>query len=299
VDSLAAIQPSNDPGVNNVGEGPYSPEVGVSEQDVVLRTGPLSLGVAPASGYGSASNSPTGQSGGVANLFGTQPAGKPQVDVKVNLATDINSIEREVDGGYPGPSTTADPTDGNVSSLFNCRQAWTGKVANSISTELTGGLKIAPAITADGHLRIAKVNLTSPNYTNLSLAACLSPYQLFSAGAPLGDPFATIANGFPADYDAIPADTIGGSTVGDYQSYVGPSLPGGSAAAFDPNVSILPGFVSHAPTANCNDGGGPLNRAPFNVAPIPGTASQNGSTVNVLGSIKVTALKGEVLIGAL
>ena len=298
VDGLNNMSTSNDPGLNNVGAGPYSPDASTTERDVVLRTGPLALGVAAASGFGAASNSPVGQSGGRANLFGTQPAGQSQVDVKVNLATDINSIEREVDGGYPNPSAGPDPTNGNIAALFNCRQAWTGKAANSISTSLQGSLKIAPAITADGHLRIAKVDLSSPNYTNLSLAACLSPYKLFSAGAPLGDPIATTANGFPVNYSAIAADTRP-HTAGDLSSYEGPSLPGGSAAAFNPQLAAFPGAVASAPDVACNAGGGPMARAPFNIFPITGLVESNGAQVNVLGSIKVTALKGEVLIGAL
>ena len=47
----------------------------------------------------------------------------------------------------------------------------------------------------------------------------------------------------------------------------------------------------------CNAGGGPLDRDPINVNPIPGSVDTNGAEVKVLGTIKVTALKAEVLIG--
>ena len=106
VDNPAALTNSNDPGDFNLGPGPYSPEAGAVAGDTVLRTGSLSLGIETGSGFSNA-NSPVGESGGRANLFGA-PAGKPQVDVKINLITDINSLLREVDGANRAstPATT-------------------------------------------------------------------------------------------------------------------------------------------------------------------------------------------------
>jgi hypothetical protein len=129
---------------------------GSSADDVVLRTAPLSLDVTSGSGR--------------ANLFDAQGASIPQVDVGVSLGTDINTVLREVDGDTP----LAPPTGGNVAALFNCRQAVTGVVHNSLNARLTGKLRISPAITADGYLRLAKVDLGGPTVPN-SVEACLVP----------------------------------------------------------------------------------------------------------------------------
>jgi hypothetical protein len=280
VDALSKMSTSLDPGVNNVGDGPYSPEAGATQQDVVLRTGPLSLSVDdPAGGSITLPNGSVqdvGPSGGRANLFGSPVnGGGDSVDVTVNLATDINSIARQVDGAFPGPAGGGGTAEknGNISSYFNCRQAWTGKVENHLTgIKLAGGLHISPAITADGKLRIAKVNLATPSgqAAKVAVAACLAPYQLFAAGK---------------------------TGIGDSQT-VAPNLPLGNAALFNPLAAADTDNVSAAPTADCNATGGPLNRDPFNVSPIPGSdVLTNGSEVVVSGDLSVEALRGEVLIG--
>jgi hypothetical protein len=276
VDDIAAIAGSDgtQPGsAFDLGAGPYSPEANTEAGDTVLRTGPLSLGVETPNTFDDA-NSPVGVSGGRANLFGA-PVGKQQVDVKVNLVTNINSILREVDGALPSPNPGSNWHDGNIAALFNCRQAWSGYVENHISTNLIGTLKIAPAITADGKLRIAKVFLQSNTPTNLSLAACLSPYYLYAQGNPLaGDALTTPPAGGPS-YNGTPP--------------------------FDPSQSINPAAPSDAPNVACDAAGGPLDRDPFNVSPISALGNAdpltNGSEVNVLGTIRVDTLNAEVLIG--
>src|SRR5207344_1579082 len=114
--------------------------------DVVLRTTPLALAA-------------TG--GGTANLFGLPVnTGGSAVNVQTSLATSINTVLREVDqGGYGIPAA------------FNCRQAVTGVVPNVLGAKLTGSLRISPAITADGYLRLAKVTLGGPAVRN-SVEAC-------------------------------------------------------------------------------------------------------------------------------
>jgi len=300
-----------------------------------------------------------GTSGGRANLFGQPINGLAKgnsVDVTVNLATDIHSIAREVDGNRPAPFgasganagfitnagtvTTLNVTDatgvpsgasisigpsqanlgfptqrrivsatgagtitvtspvtvvggemygytpetnGNISAYFNCRQAWTGSVRNYLTgIKLVGALRISPAVTADGKVRIAKVNLRTPSPVPEALAACLSPYQLYMAGNPLASDFA-----FPA---LTPAT---GHAPGLFLG-----------AEFNPLV-VLSGSQlgpSNKPSAKCNAAGGPLDREPFNTGPQAGGATDlstilsKGAAVGVSGTL-TTTIKADVIIG--
>ena len=300
IDHLDKLTTSRDPGSSdNLGPGPSYGGSTVA-QDTVLRTGALSLGIATPgttvsipgdnSGTGTGINTVTlGANGGRANLFGNPVNGLGSgnsVDVTVNLTTNINSIARQVDGQWPQPAGggTANEPNGNISANFFCRQAWTGSVTNYLTgIDLVGSLKISPAITADGKVRIAKVNLRSKAPTKQALAACLSPYQLYMSGNPLINPGPPIADPFT----------------------VAPQLAGG---AFNP-LYVLYGArigASAAPTAQCNAGSGPLDRAPFGVSPIPGGTGSglqklltSGAAVGVSGDLDVTRVRAEVIIGSL
>jgi len=127
---------------------------GSSAGDVVLRTTPLSLAA-------------TGS--GTANLFNQPTFGGSAVNVKTTLSTNINTILREVDQGGFG-----------IPQQFNCRQALTGAVANTLGAKLTGSLRISPAITGDGFLRLAKVNLGGPAVRS-SVEACLVPFNTLAS----------------------------------------------------------------------------------------------------------------------
>lgn len=293
VDNPANLTSSNNSGVNdNIGAGAVSPDPAATAADVVLRTSPLKLsidsGQAEIPGDGSTvSDYNVGLSGGRANLFGSSVNGLGSgnaVDVTVNLKTEINSIEREVDGGTPGATLTGSTVEknGNISSYFNCRQAWTGSILNHLSDiHLVGGLKISPAITADGRLRIAKVNLHTPSAAKVAVAACLAPYQLYAMGNP----------------------TIGDNPLyGTGLSSIGPSLPSGDPLQFNPHVAINPNGVSAAPTADCAaTAGSPLVRDPFNVVMPGGNDLQSwldaGSAVGVSGDLSISGLTAEVLVG--
>jgi lysophospholipase L1-like esterase len=173
----------SDPG--NFGQPP-------SPADTVFRTAPLSLGIATPGTEVNQSDSSTngpqgsqniviGKSGGQANLFGNIPGKNYGIDVSVSLATRINSILRAQDPDFvPLVAGNSWPT-----TWSQCRQAYTGAVQNYIpGVHLQGSLKIAPAITADGKLRIAKATLSQldPNApTRIALAACLYPYSLYTA----------------------------------------------------------------------------------------------------------------------
>lgn len=184
VDDPALLQDSLAPGNNNV-PAPYLPSginspVAPGPQDTVFRTGGLTLKIdttgttVSAADYGlPAGTIPTttvGKSGGQANLFGNIPGKSTQVDVTASLVTDINSILRQVDSLDNGPAAG-----------FNCRQAWTGKVTNHLpGIHLNGTLKISPAITSTGKLRIAKTQLSSPSEDPIAVAACLMPEQAYA-----------------------------------------------------------------------------------------------------------------------
>lgn len=247
----------NNPGVDNLGNGPFGPEPLATAGDTVLRTGSLNLTIdAPGTTVTAASMGladgtvPTqivGASGGQANLFGNIPGKQTQVDVTANLTTAINSILREVDGATPPAA------GGNNAANFNCRQAWTGAVTNHLGgIHLNGTLKISPAITADGKLRIAKTVLQSPagDAAHVAVAACLAPYEAYAqeVGPPnLINP--TVAN----------------------------SAPGAACNTTPPG--LLNGFLHFAGIPNT----------------LP--TSNNGSEVAVQGALSVNSLTAEVLIG--
>ncbi len=184
----------------------------------------------------------------------------------INFATKINSILREVDGD---PQPLVDNADWPAFA-FNCRQAWTGYVQNYIAgVRLQGNLKIAPAITPTGALRIAKATLSSLGNkgTQIGLAACLFPHQTFAT--------MLSAAGTPAT-----------------QASTAPKVPG---------PPISPGSASSAPTVPCNSA--PFQAvalagvAPLTAPGVPYTTSSDGSKVSVAGDLTVNNVEADILIG--
>ena len=173
--------------------------------NTVLRTQALSLGIASGGvsvnmstgtpstpgGLTTAQGSQDvtlGYSGGQANLFGNIPGKSVGIDVTVNLETKINSIVRLMDQDvFKSPSLIEG--DDFPAGIFNCRQIVTGAVQNYIpGVRLTGSLRIAPAITKDGKVRIAKATVQSDvnNPDRVALSACLfpaKPSQGYTAGS--------------------------------------------------------------------------------------------------------------------
>jgi len=178
--------------------------------------------------------------------------------------------------------------NGNINAASYCRQAWSGKVTNYLTgIHLTGSLKIAPAITADGYLRIAHTHLTTPTgkAAKIAVAACLAPYQLYMKG------------------NGASADTFSGFST---SAPIGPNLLGG--AIYNPLVVLFGSSTgnsgSAAPTADCNSSSPVLNRPPFSVLPVPGGTGSglqkllsSGAAVGVSGDLSVTNLNAEVLVG--
>jgi hypothetical protein len=283
VDGVNRLAVSKAPGDNdalggNVQPFPYAPSSVpggfVQPPDIhntVLRTNALALQVAqpgtevdwafPPDGAGQGSqNYVIGKSGGQANLFGNIPGKSYGIDVKVNLATKINSIMRMVDPDFQAP-VTGQPWP---STALACRQVWTGYVQNYLlGITLAGNLKIAPGITNDGHLRIAKATLNGVEPYRIPLAACLQP----------STPYAAPAN----SSDSAPISA--------------PTQPLNSAA------------VRPAPTTPCNSaqdqllasmGVGPLSQASVaNGYTVPFTGGQ----VTITGDIAIDNIVADVLIG--
>jgi hypothetical protein len=189
-------------------------------RDTVLRTNALTLGIAPggisvnqSTGTSDGGSTPgpqgsqdvtLGYSGGEANLFGNIPGKNHGIDVTVNLQTTINGIARIVDQDlFQLPLLSG---DAYPAGLFNCRQIWTGAVKNFIpGVRLTGNLRIAPAITKDGKVRIAKATVQSDvnSPDRVALSACVYPYSAYVANN--DDP---LAPGYSTDAAAAHVPTL-------------------------------------------------------------------------------------------
>lgn len=265
-----------------------------SPKDTVLRTNALDLNVASvgdevkqdtnADGVAGSQNIVIGKSGGQANLFGNIPGKAYGIDVTVSLKTRINSILRVVDqDSFGTPLITG---NNYPAGIFNCRQIWTGGITNYIpSIRLAGNLKIAPGITADGKLRIAKAQVSSlpGSEARFAVAACLAPYS-------------------GVDAEQLSSDTVA------------PTIPAGSAATGPggtvPNAGLPAntGATRPAPAAACNAAPTSLVAssalAPAHVttlAPtVPGdgyTVSNSGSSVSVAADLNVNQISLDVLVG--
>jgi hypothetical protein len=264
-----------------------------SPADTVLRTNALKLTIATpgievdqntTNGVSGGQNMVIGKSGGQANLFGKIPGKSSGIDVTVNLATRINSILRVQDQDAFEPLIAG----GNwPAAVFSCGQVWTGGVQNYIpSVHLNGSLKISPAITADGHLRIAKATLASPSAgsglesAKVALSACLAPYSAYNQETGL---------------NTVP--TPGAGNVVDALGTLSPAaLPVNSSA------------VAPQPAANCNAAPTPFvanSALPTNTVQSLGSATaangytvtNSGAAVSVAGDLSVENVSADILVG--
>jgi hypothetical protein len=299
------------------------PTIASNARDTVLRTNALNLSIAAtgtqvdlATGTPIAPNTlPTGQgsqnviigkSGGEANLFGNIPGKGYGIDVTVSLATRINSIFRIQDQDvFNTPLTSFDQYPAGV---FNCRQIWSGAVQNYIpGIRLSGSLRISPAITKDGKLRIAKASVDTIQPTHTALSACLMPYTPYSNDNPAGFPTTGGAGG-PGSTPKVPtyAEAVGGT----------PSLlTTGPLSVLPYNSDQLPANIANSTAARratpsdvaCNTTPHPLIRDSSlygSVEPMVAASAANGYTTTssgaqatVAGDISVTNLLVDVLIG--
>jgi hypothetical protein len=271
--------------------GPQSPVYSNTAKNTVLRTNALSLTVAsPGTVVDQTNTSPNGplgsqnivigKSGGQANLFGNIPGKAYGIDVTVSLSTQINSIFRVVDqdsfhtGLYDGQPWPAD--------VYNCRQVWTGYVQNYIpDVRLKGDLKIAPGLTSDGHLRIAKatVNSTGIDAARFAVAACLYPHTTYALRNPL-------------------ITTLTGPTAGGYAGgSVPPSLLGEDFNNFEPRPTVP---CESTPDPILVNSALPPATVPFlnNASGANGyTVTNDGSRVSVAADLSVQNVSIDVLIG--
>ncbi len=230
--------PTNSGNPNTYSGGPAAPlPFNYNASNTVLRTNALSLGIAPGGvsvdmstgqatppgGLTTAQGSQDvtlGYSGGQANLFGNIPGKNVGIDVTVNLATKINSIVRIMDQDLYKNAGTVEGED-LPAGLFNCRQIVTGAVQNYIpGVRLTGSLRIAPAITKDGKVRIAKATVQSDvnNPDRVALSACLFPAKPYNdyqtggstaSGMPFGGWTDQTQTKFPTASQAVSGATFG------------------------------------------------------------------------------------------
>jgi len=305
VGDINAVQASKIAGNNDYVGGnedpfPYSAQSdptadGTSGQptaaDTVLRTNALSLNVAPigevnqstnTNGVSGSQNIVIGKSGGQANLFGNIPGKSSGIDVTVNLATKINSILRIVDQDAFEPLIAG----GNwPAAVFSCGQVWTGAVQNYIpGVHLSGSLKIAPAITPDGHLRIAKATLSSTGFdpARVALAACLVPYAAYNAQQNNSDTVTPTVPSTPGAADGTVS--LGSLPVDPNTERPAPSSATCNSAptAFVASTALPPSSVgSLAPAAGANGY----------------TVSNSGSTVSVAGDLSVQNVSADILVG--
>jgi hypothetical protein len=312
VDDITNLSASKIPGnINNLGGqvnpfpsavngGPTGFTQPPDVKDTVLRTAPLKLGIATpgtvaytGAGPEGTQNVTIGKSGGQANLFGNIPGKTYGIDVTVSLATQINSIIRAVDSD----AQHVDVGSAWPAALFNCRQAITGSVPNTIpDIHLKGNLKISPAITPSGDLRIAKASLSSlsePYPTHVALAACLSPYSVLAAeqngsdatGQLVPDPITLaspvpVGGKLPSSY--YPADTASYSRIG---------------SASNPDFSAA-GTCDSSQTQLTQDAGfNGLAAAQSANGYTAFSTSTDGSKVSVAGEITVNDVEADIIIG--
>ncbi len=291
-------------------------------QNTVLRTNALSLGIAPGGvSVNMSTGTPTtpgglttaqgsqdvtlGYSGGQANLFGNIPGKNVGIDVTVNLATKINSIARIMDQDvYKQPSLIEG--EAYPAGIFNCRQIVTGAVQNYIpGVRLTGSLRIAPAITKDGKVRIAKATVSSDvnNPDRLALSACLFPAKSYNAYV-----------GTSNDTSSAPIPTAGQVLAGGVSFGPGPVLAGdGNTALPETSAERYPNLAEgNAPsTVPCGADTTPeladiirqsgltgtVSGLPTPTDPAYAGVTYNGSQASVAGDITVNPIDVDVLLG--
>jgi hypothetical protein len=261
--------------------------------DTVLRTNALKLDVATSgipinqstntNGVAGSQNIVIGKSGGQANLFGQIPGKGYGIDVTVNLHTQISSIFRVVDQDAFEPLIEG----GNwPAAVFSCGQIWSGYVDNYIpAVHLKGNLRIAPAITADGKLRIAKASLSQlGDPSRVALAACLSPYAAYNAENNSSDTVQPTVPGTSAI--AAPDGTVSTTAlpVKAASERSAPNVPCNTApTSFVAHTALAPSFTVNA-----------LGPA----LPADGyTVSNSGSAVSVAGDLTVTDVEADILVG--
>jgi hypothetical protein len=167
--------------------------------------------------------------------------------------------------------------------VFSCGQIWSGAVDNYIpAVHLKGSLHIAPAITADGKLRIAKASLSQlGDPSRVSLAACLSPYAAYNKAQNNSDTVTPTVPNTPAALDGTVS--LGSLPVDSTQERPAPAAACNSApTAFVASTAFPPAQVGQLAPAASADGY---------------TVTNSGSAVSVAGDLTVNDVEADVLVG--
>ena len=277
--------------------------------EVNMSTGTAATSGALPTAQGS-QNVTLGYSGGQANLFGNIPGKNVGIDVTVNLATTINGIARIMDQdmfSVPLLSGNSYPAV-----IFPCHQVWTSAAQNYIpGVRLTGSLRIAPAITKDGRVRIAKATVSSDanNPDRVALTACLTAA---SAYVDYNDVVSSFGFADQNTAPPIPFYTSSGTPA----AFGSGLLPVNSDALpvfqnlekFPPDDPAYTQFGGNAPsTQPCNtppyalvrDAGftDTVGGLPTPTDPAFAGIGYNGSQATVAGDITVNPLDVDVLLG--
>jgi hypothetical protein len=301
IDSIDNLTTSAIPGnLNNLGgnPNPFPSAPGLTTanvKDTVLRTAPLKLSIAnpgdtaPVPGGPDGTQTTTiGKSGGQANLFGNIPGKTYGIDVTVSLRTDINSIIRAVDVDAQRVREGA----AWPAALFDCRQAITGSVPNYIpDVHLKGSLKISPAITPAGDLRIAKASLSSlaePYPTHVALAACLSPYSVLAAQN---------ANNTDTAAYPVPTGVLGTFSTSQLPADTSSYARLGANPLTNPDFSAAGGCDSTQTKLTQDAGFSGLAVAQAANGYSSFATSSDGSKVSVTGDVIVNDVEADVIIG--
>jgi hypothetical protein len=96
---------------------------------------------------------------------------------------------------------------------------------------LQGSLKIAPAITADGKLRIAKASLSNQGSTPISVAACLVPYYGYTNE--VANPANPVDSAHSRPAPGVPCNTAPVGAVASFGVTPFSALPGTGYATTD------------------------------------------------------------------
>jgi len=291
------------PQANNSAPGGFTQPPDV--RNTVLRTNALSLDIAAsgttvnqsnANGPEGSQNIVTGKSGGQANLFGNIPGKSVGIDITASFKTRINSIIRVVDQDsfHTGLRAGRDWPAG----VFNCRQVWTGYVDNNIpGVRLTGSLKIAPGLTYDGHLRIAKATVSSSSPARFAVAACLAPAANYGVQQ----------NGSDTGHYLVPNPQVVQPAAPILQDSFLPISDVTARQTSDPKVNTecntaQTDLVKYSGIFGSNGAGGvgSIPSVPLltNAAVVDGyDTTANGSRVSVGADLNVTNVAVDVLIG--
>jgi hypothetical protein len=273
------------------GPDPSGQTPGYSASNTVVRTDPVDISLAPITAASNGVRTNIGK----ANLFGS-PGGAADVRLQLHVNADINTIFKSTENGTGG-SLAPFPAGSLPGAAFLCDEAYAaqttgnGTSGNVIPVYVEGDLSISPAITTDGLLRLATVNVSTPpgKETHATAKACLQVHSLVNDDA---------------DGDGNPDPSPGPNGVGGDALY-----DAGVLFSQVPGATHSPAEIisSSAPTTGCDD---PFTAGNFPLAidPNDGAAGANALTEAITPSsanhldldpeVQVLGLTGEALVGS-